>query len=346
MIDTPPELPPLPRPHEITSGNLALRRAFTADQMRAYAREAIAIDRLRDLASRADSPVGEALTDEDWQAIADDCDRIIPAVIKQAVDRCLAARKPTPMVNTVIDQVIAYATAFKHGQIKHAAMHMASIRSLLASPAVEAKPTAATGKQALQVEPTAAEVTPSGELSDAMRLSLLNKLARHRGFENATKALASLPLASASPSEAHPPSRCCECQDCASYFDGNPISASDGAIYASEAQKAVARLRRYKTPEGHEHWEFVGERYPFFDLPHGEHTLYTHPSAGAGVPQEVAMLTEAEILDGWGYADTLNSTSGPPHRGLKRELETFANGARWAERVRAAAWGIRLKGDR
>ncbi len=34
-----------------------------------------------------------------------------------------------------------------------------------------------------------------GSLSDETRLSLLNKLARHRGFENAAKALESLPLA-------------------------------------------------------------------------------------------------------------------------------------------------------
>ncbi len=42
---------------------------------------------------------------------------------------------------------------------------------------------------------------------------------------------------------------------------------------AAAPAEPVARLRRYKTAEGHEHWEFVGNRYPFFDLPHGEYAL-------------------------------------------------------------------------
>lgn len=52
-------------------------------------------------------------------------------------------------------------------------------------------------RRSMQCKPTDAGATPSGELSDAMRMSLLNKLARNRGFENVTKALASLPLAGA-----------------------------------------------------------------------------------------------------------------------------------------------------
>jgi len=55
--------------------------------------------------------------------------------------------------------------------------------------------TQACRDRAASAEPEAQKATPSGELSDTARLSLLNKLARHRGFENATKALASLPLA-------------------------------------------------------------------------------------------------------------------------------------------------------
>jgi len=53
---------------------------------------------------------------------------------------------------------------------------------------------------------------------------------------------------------------------------------------ASKGAEAVARVRRYKTPEGYEHWEFVGERYPFFDLPHGEHVLVlASPSPAASM---------------------------------------------------------------
>lgn len=41
----------------------------------------------------------------------------------------------------------------------------------------------------------------------------------------------------------HPPSRRCDCKECVSYFDGAPISASDGVIYA--AQQSVQAV-----PEG------------------------------------------------------------------------------------------------
>lgn len=40
------------------------------------------------------------------------------------------------------------------------------------------------------------------------------------------------PASSPSAPDHHPPHRCCDCTDCASYFAGNPISNSDGAIYA------------------------------------------------------------------------------------------------------------------
>lgn len=66
-------------------------------------------------------------------------------------------------------------------------------RAIICRPCAEAM----HAKAAAPSEPEAQKAPPSGELSDTARLSLLNKLARHRGFENATKALASLPLAGA-----------------------------------------------------------------------------------------------------------------------------------------------------
>lgn len=44
-------------------------------------------------------------------------------------------------------------------------------------------------------------------------------------------------------------------------------------------------------------------------------------------------LTKAQILAGWGHGAILANTSGPPHRGLKRELETFTAGVRFAEQA-------------
>ncbi len=67
--------------------------------------------------------------------------------------------------------------------------------------------------------------------------------------------------------------------------------------------------------------------------------VYTHPSAGAGVPQEVAMLTDAQIEEG--RRDTF-STDNPF---CPCDSKTMRKAVRWAERTLAAAWGIRLKGE-
>lgn len=69
--------------------------------------------------------------------------------------------------------------------IEHAFNHPGYRAMLASAPRPASSPVAAEGQKP----------TPSGELSDASRLSLLNTLAQHRGFENATKALASIPLA-------------------------------------------------------------------------------------------------------------------------------------------------------
>ena len=44
-------------------------------------------------------------------------------------------------------------------------------------------------------------------------------------------------------------------------------------------------------------------------------------------------LTDEQILSGWGHADAIAATAnqGPPHRALKRELETFTRAVRFAE---------------
>jgi hypothetical protein len=61
----------------------------TDNTMRALMAERDAAREERD-ALRREVEARKPLTDDDWQAIADDCDRIIPAVIKQAVMRRLA----------------------------------------------------------------------------------------------------------------------------------------------------------------------------------------------------------------------------------------------------------------
>jgi hypothetical protein len=48
------------------------------------------------LRARQAPGAGEVWDDVDWQAIADDCDHIIPAVIRQAVDRHLASTTSAP----------------------------------------------------------------------------------------------------------------------------------------------------------------------------------------------------------------------------------------------------------
>jgi hypothetical protein len=66
-----------------------IREVFSDFQVRALMAERDAAREERD-ALRREVEARKPLTDDDWQAIADDCDRIIPAVIKQAVMRRLA----------------------------------------------------------------------------------------------------------------------------------------------------------------------------------------------------------------------------------------------------------------
>jgi hypothetical protein len=115
-------------------------------------------------------------------------------------------------------------------------------------------------------------------------------------------------------------------------------------VAPSEAQKAVATLivkREYhdngQGPRDTEGF-VVALSHAHADaekLPLGTYTLYTHPSAGAGVPQEVAMLTYVEIEPLW---HKHCHAIGP----IAVQDMNFATAI---QRAAAAAWGIRLKGE-
>ncbi len=142
--------------------------------------------------------------------------------------------------------------------------------------------------------------------------------------------------------------------DLAEVFDEG---VRNGAALSRPATPAepVARLRRYKTAEGHEHWEFVGNRYPFFDLPHGEYALSVG-SVSADAQKAVARepLTEEQLF-------RLIEQSDAPYRKPVQQENRFTGEeetiyvetrefsefkfAVLVQRACADKWGIRLSGS-
>ncbi len=111
----------------------------------------------------------------------------------------------------------------------------------------------------------------------------------------------------------------------------------------SEAQKAVATVQVWNKGGSGEFVTATGiEKLPDGTL------LYTHPSAGAGVPQEVAMLPlDAVLLAGKFAKDEWLKTLSPRPDVAFDLVPTWRDAFATAiQRAAAAAWGIRLKGDK
>jgi hypothetical protein len=258
----------------------------------------IAIDRLRDLASRADSPVGELaageVADADDKLLIGQAQHLIGALMNHGL---LAKGLPEDLYLKLWDVV--------KGQLRCVNREGA----LAALAAVEAKPTAAevTGKAFYR---TLLEVLKDSLASVKDYQCGLEFGAHDRNLIGRLKVeidkVSARPVAtpSASPSEAQKA--------------GAPM---DFALLVSSARNVVAAFAK-----GQSRWELsaaIDELVGTLDA--------THPSAGAGVPQEVAMLTPEQI-------DELPLPREPDHY----EKLAFATAI---QRTLAAAWGIRLKGE-